>query len=138
MTPSRGNSVSRTKVGPDSSPLSANLGNGELSFNTSEKKSTDAVKVTSSVLQLRRVVDVMSKINDSEEHSNGTDDIEKNISKTTDGNHLENLETVDNNVQYCKSSAKYALIDFASPIDTIRTNYHDSTDDSEKNMIYSI
>lgn len=101
------NSVSKTKVGPDSSPKSSIKGTTEM-CNFSDRKVNLSARFANSLSPLRRAVDVMSGLNDSEELSNGVDDIEKNTV-------VETRQEDEGNLIFLQTSDQCGSIDSESP-----------------------
>jgi hypothetical protein len=115
---SRVNSFSKTKVGPDSSPKSSVMGNTEIShLNLSDRKVIVSARFANTLSPVRRPVNVLGGLNDSEELSNGLDDIEKNM--TGDAEEGEEEGDGDGDVEvtslYSQSNLQYACLDSDSP-----------------------
>lgn len=133
---SRATSVSKTKVGPDSTPKSSvtrQLNIEQCQLNLSDRKMNVSGKFANSLSPVRRAINEMGELNDSEEFSNGVDDIEKNIpvdAKEVEGGH----------VIYVQASGQYVCLDSESPNYSPQKNFPVSNDvnDFDKIALCSI
>lgn len=94
-------------MGPDSSPKSSVKGTTEM-CNFSDRKVNVSARFANSLSPMRRAVDVMGGLNDSEELSNGVDDIEKNIV-------IQTTEEDEGNLIFLQTSDQCGSIDSESP-----------------------